>query len=182
MANIMRCCQCTTNWKTEETDLRFEVFKVSFDGPSGYPSQYRGASYEWRYSSGTPGDGRIVVDVGQAKTVIKEAPNSSCDCINSCGGNPGENSYIDETVEYGGNYTKSYPGYWRKTSGPASAPNTVNGVHNIVYARQFYKTRFLQNWSNSHLCGNICFSCNGVTEYDNINSVFNGWKAWTPDG
>jgi len=182
MANIMRCCQCTTNWKTEETDLRYEVFRVSFDGPTNYPSQYRGAVYEWQYSSGTPGDGRIVADIGQAKVEIKEAPNSSCDCINSCGGKPGEYSYIDETSQVAGRYTYTYQGYWKKTSGPASAPSIVYGRHDIVYQRQFYKTRFLQSWSNSHLCGNICFSCNGVSENDIINSVFNTWQSMTPPG
>jgi hypothetical protein len=182
MANIMRCCECSTTWINEETDLRYEVFRVDFSSPSGYPSQYRGAVYEWRYQGPPPGDGRVVTEYSQAKVKNTTPPSSSCDCVNSCGGNQGNYSFLGETVESGGQYTYTYFGYWRKISGPASAPSIVYGRHDCKYARQFYKIKFSQEWSNKHLCGNICPGCDGIKEFDKINQIFNIWQTMTPPG
>lgn len=182
MANIMFCCKCKTTWSKKETDLKFEILRISFNGPSGRPN-CRGASYEWRYNGPTPCDSKIVTEVAQAKIEDGSAPSSNCDCQNACGGIAKEASFLgEESAGNGGSYKYTYQGYWRKTAGPSSCPSTVYGKHVVTYFRQYFKTSWDQPYEKDHLCGNICFSCLPATpsNKDKINSILNNWDTWTP--
>lgn len=186
MANIMKCCKCTTSWTKGEVDLTFDILRVSFTQPygtSGHPSQYRRCQYsEFKYSSGTgPCDYKNVSTVSQAQIFDMIGPASACACTNCCGGKAGPESFVGSEIISGGTYIYTYFGYWSRLSG-SGCPSIIYGRHDVTYLRQFELVKFSQPYTNDHLCGNYCPGC-GPCLPNNKNVVqqtINNWRTWKP--
>lgn len=181
MANIMRCCKCTTTWTKGEVDLTFDILRISFSQPYGtyaHPNQYRTCSYsDFRYSTGTgPCDYKRVSAASQAQIFDVSGPSSGCDCTNCCGGKAGPESYVGSEIIGGGTYIYTYQGYWTRKRG-SGCPSIIYGRHDVTYLRQFEIVKFHQPYTNDHLCGNYCPGC-GPCQPPNKNEVANIIASW----
>jgi hypothetical protein len=173
---MSECCNCTTTWSCEETDL---VFKVWYNFLAHYPSS-PGSDWTWTYTVGVPNNGqyKIISVSSGAKSSISSGPTSSCDCINTSSGSVvSENPQGEEEVELG-YFSPTYQGYWSRSSG--GKVQTIYGYAEWRADRYSVRKKKTVNYTNNHKCGSGCPGGTGNWTWDDIESIEGGWETMEP--
>lgn len=170
----MACCNCTTTWTCEETDL---VFKVYYNFESYSPSS-PGASWTWTYTVGTPPDSKIISVATGAKSEITSGPNSSCDCTNNSSGSIVSENPTGEEERIMGSFNPTYQGYWLRSEGGKVL--TIRGHANWRAVRSSVRKKKNVDYTNSHMCGDGCPGATGNWNWDDIEAIEDIWETLEP--
>lgn len=172
----MACCDCTTTWTCEETDLVFEVFYQFMS----YSPSSPGSGWTWHYTVGVPNNGerKFISFSSGAKSTVIAGPNSSCNCTNNASGTVVSENPAGEEEEELGMFEPTYQGYWRRSEG--GKVQIIRGHANWAAMRYSKRKKKNVDYTNSHKCGDGCPGASGNWEWDDIESIENAWSTWEP--
>lgn len=166
----MACCNCTTTWTCEETDL---VFKVYYNFEIYSPSS-PGADWAWTYTVGTPPDSKIISVATGAKSEMTSGPNSSCNCTDNSSGTVVSEDPTGEEERLMGIFNPTYQGFWRRGN------QTIYGQARWRAVRSSVRKKKNVDYTNSHKCGDGCTGGTGNWNWDDIESIEGAWETWEP--
>lgn len=154
MANIMRCCQCKTNFVEEHRYADFYLELI----PGGIvsPAPVLPAYCKWRFEHDKPSDPPKKINVYTDQLAYRQlfsGPTSSCNCTDASGGKAGDSSNYKNEEFTSGYVTRSFPGRIVITQG-----NCYGGRAVAKYQyEKILKIKYYDiDYENDHLCGNYC--------------------------
>lgn len=156
MANIMKCCKCTTIFVEEHRFVDFYLELI----PGGIvtPAPVLPPSCKWKFEHDNKNDPPNKIKVYNDQLAYRQlfsGPGSKdgCDCTDASAGKAGDSSNYKNEEFTAGYVTRNFPGSIVITQG-----NCYGGRATAKYQYQkILKIKYYDiDYENSHLCGNYC--------------------------